>query len=108
MSDAKNRIQEAVTSAPVVIFMKGSPMLPQCGFSATAIEVLKRAGAPNPTAVDVLQDPDVREGIKAFTGWPTIPQVFVGGEFIGGSDILRELYEKGELKEKIEAAATAA
>jgi len=106
MSDVKDRIQDAISSAPVVIFMKGSPTLPQCGFSATAVEVLKRAGAPAPASVDVLQDPDLREGIKVFTGWPTIPQVFVGGEFVGGSDIVRELYEKGELQQKIEAAAT--
>ena len=104
MSDVKNRIQEAVSGAPVVIFMKGSPMLPQCGFSATAIEVLKRAGAPTPTAVDVLLDPDIRQGIKEFTGWPTIPQFFVGGEFIGGSDTALELYESGELQQKVDAA----
>ncbi|MDF1561887.1 MAG: Grx4 family monothiol glutaredoxin [Deltaproteobacteria bacterium] len=104
MSDIKTRIQETIASGPVVIFMKGSPMLPQCGFSATAVEVLKRAGAPNPVAVDVLQDPEVRQGIKDFSGWPTIPQVYVGGEFLGGSDIVRELYEKGELQEKIAAA----
>jgi len=100
----KQKIDEKVKSAPVVIFMKGSPMLPQCGFSATAVEVLKRAGAESPAHVDVLQDPEIREGVKAFTGWPTLPQVFVGGEFVGGSDIVRELYENGELAQKISAA----
>jgi len=108
MSDVKKQIEDTISSGPVVIFMKGSPALPQCGFSATAAEILRRSGAEKMVHVDVLADPAVRQGIKEFTGWPTIPQIFIGGEFVGGSDILRELYEKGEIEGMVKAAVGAA
>lgn len=93
-------IEEFVKEHPVVLFMKGSPQSPQCGFSANAAGILASYGKPI-AHVDVLADPDVREGVKSFTSWPTIPQVFIGGEFIGGADILRAMHDSGELKEKI-------
>ena len=101
MSDVKARIEATIQSGPVVIFMKGSPSLPQCGFSATAAECLKRAGAKELVHFDVLSDPAIRQGIKEYTGWPTIPQIFLKGEFIGGCDIVREMYESGELEKRI-------
>ena len=105
MDDAtKKRIEDKIASAPVVIFMKGSPMLPQCGFSAQAVEVLRRSGASDLAYEDVLADPEVRQGIKEHTGWPTIPQVFIKGEFVGGADVVTELYQAGELAEKVKAA----
>jgi monothiol glutaredoxin len=96
-------IEAQVAAAPVVLFMKGSPSAPQCGFSATAAGILSGYGKPL-AHVDVLLDPEAREDVKAFTSWPTIPQIFVGGEFVGGADILRELHQNGELKTLIEAA----
>jgi monothiol glutaredoxin len=96
-------IESQVVGAPVVLFMKGSPSAPQCGFSATAAGILAEYGKPL-AHVDVLQDPDVREDVKAFTSWPTIPQIFIGGEFVGGADILRELHQSGELRRLVEAA----
>ena len=95
----QDKIREQVTSNPVVLYMKGSPQSPQCGFSATATQLLKMAGAENLYTVDVLQNPDIREGIKQFAYWPTIPQLYVNGEFVGGSDIMREMYESGELQQ---------
>ncbi len=93
-------IEQFVRDNAVVLFMKGSPQSPQCGFSANAAGIL--AGYGKPIAhVNVLADPDVREGVKQVTSWPTIPQVFIGGEFIGGADILRAMHESGELKEKM-------
>jgi monothiol glutaredoxin len=108
MADVKQFIDEKIKSAPVVIFMKGSPLLPQCGFSATAVEALRRSGAEQIESVDVLADPAVRQGIKEYTSWPTIPQIFIGGEFVGGCDIVTELFQKGELGQKIEAAKNGA
>lgn len=102
--DTKKRIEDKIASAPVVIFMKGSPMLPQCGFSAQAVEVLRRSGATDLVYEDVLADPEVRQGIKEHTGWPTIPQVFIQGEFVGGADVVTELYQQGELAGKVKAA----
>lgn len=99
----KKRIAEKIASAPVVVFMKGSPLLPQCGFSAQTVEVLRRAGVENPAYEDVLADPEIRQGIKEFTGWPTLPQVFVHGEFIGGCDVVTEMWQAGELAEKLGA-----
>ena len=90
------RIGEIVTTNPVVLFMKGSPLFPQCGFSSRAIAILDRVGVEY-HSVDVLQDPEVRNGIKDFSDWPTIPQLYVNGEFVGGSDIMMEMYEAGEL-----------
>jgi monothiol glutaredoxin len=100
---ARAWIEAQVKGAPVVLFMKGSPSAPQCGFSASAAGILTGYGKPI-AHVDVLLDPDVREDVKGFTSWPTIPQVFIGGEFVGGADILRELHQNGELKTLLEAA----
>ena len=96
--DAQTRIAEAVQSADVLLFMKGTPLFPQCGFSSRAIAILDHLGVEYAT-VDVLQDQGVRQGIKAYSDWPTIPQLYVKGEFIGGSDIMMEMYEAGELGE---------
>lgn len=100
-------IEEVVKGSPVAIFMKGSPNAPQCGFSASASGILSSYGKPY-AHVNVLADPDVREGVKSYTNWPTIPQVFVGGEFVGGADILKQLHDSGELKGMIEKAYPAA
>jgi monothiol glutaredoxin len=100
-------IAEVVRTHPVVLFMKGSPESPMCGFSANAASILAGHGV-KPYHVDVLIDPEVREAVKAFSSWPTLPQVYVGGEFLGGADILRELHESGELAARLAAAATPA
>ena len=94
--DAQARIGEMVAKSDVLLFMKGSPLFPQCGFSSRAVAILNHLGAEF-DSVDVLQDQGVRQGIKAFSDWPTIPQLYVKGEFIGGSDIMMEMYESGEL-----------
>ena len=94
----QDRIREQVTGHPVVLYMKGSPQTPMCGFSATATEILKRCGVDGLYTVDVLQDPEIREGIKQYANWPTIPQLYVKGEFVGGCDIMREMYQSGELQ----------
>ena len=99
MSDDVNaRIAEAVNAADVLLFMKGTPLFPQCGFSSRAIAILDHLGVEYAT-VDVLQDQGIRQGIKAYSDWPTIPQLYVKGEFVGGSDIMMEMYESGELGE---------
>lgn len=95
--DTKATIQTQVTSHPVVLYMKGSPDFPQCGFSANAVRILRACGVQDIFAVDVLQDPEIRQGIKSFSNWPTIPQLYVHGEFVGGSDIMTEMYQSGEL-----------
>ena len=100
----QDTIKSQVTSHPVVLYMKGSPQQPMCGFSATATEILKRCGADEIHTVDVLQDPEVREGIKQYANWPTIPQLYVNGEFVGGCDIMREMYQSGELQKLIAGA----
>lgn len=94
---AKTRIADTVTANDIVLFMKGTPTFPQCGFSSTVVQVFDYLGAEYAT-VNVLEDPDIRQGIKDYNNWPTIPQVFVKGEFIGGCDIVREMFESGELK----------
>ncbi len=96
--DAQARIAEMVASADVLLFMKGSPLFPQCGFSSTAVSILNHLNVEF-GSVDVLQDQGVRQGIKAFSDWPTIPQLYVKGEFVGGSDIMMEMYESGELSQ---------
>ena len=101
----KQRIQEIVDGDRVVLFMKGSKHFPQCGFSATVVEVLKRVGTEF-NSVNVLEDPEIRQGIKEFANWPTIPQLYVGGKFVGGCDIIREMYENGELGEVLGATAS--
>jgi monothiol glutaredoxin len=99
--DTQDRIRETVTGHPVVLFMKGSPQFPQCGFSASAIQILKASGVDKPFTVDVLQDEEIRQGIKEYANWPTIPQLYVNGEFVGGADILREMYQSGELQQMV-------
>jgi monothiol glutaredoxin len=89
-------IQAQIEANPVMLFMKGTPMFPQCGFSARVIQILKHANIPFKTA-NVLEDPELRDGIKAFSNWPTIPQLYVKGEFVGGCDIITEMYQTGEL-----------
>ena len=95
-------IKEQVTNNPVVLYMKGSPDFPQCGFSANVVGILRACGVENFFSVNVLENPDIRQGIKEFANWPTIPQLYVNGEFVGGSDILREMYENGELKKVLQ------
>ncbi|HXZ50146.1 MAG TPA: Grx4 family monothiol glutaredoxin [Usitatibacter sp.] len=95
----QDRIREQVTGHPVVLYMKGSPQMPMCGFSATAAQLLKLCGARDVFTVDVLQDQEIREGIKEYANWPTIPQLYVKGQFVGGCDIMREMYEAGELRQ---------
>ena len=104
MSDAQNRIADIVKSNDVVLFMKGTALFPQCGFSSRAIAILDRLGAKY-EPVDVLQDTEVRQGIKEYRDWPTIPQLYLRGEFVGGSDIMMEMFESGELQELLAAAA---
>jgi len=101
--DARERIDAAVKGSPVVLFMKGTPLFPQCGFSSRAVAILQHLETEF-ASVDVLQDQGVRQGIKAYSDWPTIPQLYVRGEFVGGSDIMMEMYESGELKQLIEQA----
>jgi len=102
MSDVQQVIKDQVTSNPVVLYMKGTPQFPQCGFSALAIQVLGACGVKEVFTVNVLENPDIRQGIKSYANWPTIPQLYVNGEFVGGSDIMREMYESGELKKLLE------
>src|SRR5271169_33572 len=97
--DAQEIIKQQITSHPVVLYLKGTPQFPQCGFSANAVRILNALGVKDFFSVDVLQDPVVRQGIKDFANWPTIPQLYVNGQFIGGSDIMSEMYQGGELKE---------
>ncbi len=104
MSDAQSRIADIVKGNDVVLFMKGTALFPQCGFSSRAIAILDRLGSPYET-VDVLQDPEIRQGIKEYSDWPTIPQLYVKGEFVGGSDIMMEMFESGELQELLSADA---
>src|SRR3989337_922924 len=100
--DTQQRIKETVTSNRVVLYMKGTPQMPQCGFSAMAVQALQACGVSSFATVNVLADPEVREGIKQYANWPTIPQLYVNGEFVGGSDIMREMYESGELHKLLE------
>jgi monothiol glutaredoxin len=94
--DLKTRLDNEIQAHPIVIYMKGNPLFPRCGFSAAAVQILQAHGAVH--GVDVLAEPELRDAIKEYTRWPTIPQVFIRGKFVGGSDILRELEERGELK----------
>ena len=99
MSDISDKIKEQVTQNRVVLYMKGTPQFPQCGFSATVAEVLKRCGVTDYASFNVLQDDALRQGIKDYSNWPTIPQLYVDGEFVGGCDIVREMYQSGELQQ---------
>ena len=101
--DTQQRIKQIVDDNAVVLFMKGTPVFPQCGFSSMAVQILTHLGAKF-KAVDVLADPEIRQGIKEFSNWPTIPQLYVKGEFIGGSDIMMEMYQNGELQQLFAAA----
>jgi monothiol glutaredoxin len=97
----QQRIRENIAETPVVLFMKGSPVFPQCGFSAAVVQILSHLGVKF-RGVDVLSDPEIRQGIKEFSNWPTIPQLYVKGEFVGGCDIIREMFETGELQQLLE------
>ena len=101
-------IRDQVTNNDVVLYMKGSPQFPQCGFSSAAVQILKGCGVQEVLAVNVLSDDEIRQGIKAFSNWPTIPQLYVKGEFVGSSDIMREMYENGELQQLLKDAGIAA
>ena len=100
--DIKDRIKQQVTGSPVMLYMKGTPQFPQCGFSALAVQVLNACGVKEFGSVNVLADAEVRQGIKEYANWPTIPQLYVNGEFVGGSDIMREMYNSGELQKLLE------
>lgn len=100
----QNVIKEQVTQNRVVLYMKGTPDFPQCGFSANAVGILRACGVEQFFSVNVLENPEIREGIKAYANWPTIPQLYVNGEFVGGSDIMIELYQGGELQKMLEKA----
>jgi monothiol glutaredoxin len=104
VTEAKSRIADIVKANDVVLFMKGTSLFPQCGFSSRAIAILERLSVKYET-VDVLQDPEIREGIKDYSDWPTIPQLYVHGEFVGGSDIMMEMFESGELQQLVGAEA---
>ena len=101
MTDVRDRIDEIVKKHDIVLFMKGTALFPQCGFSSRAVAILDHLGVPFET-VDVLQDPEIRAGIKDYSDWPTVPQLFVKGEFLGGSDIMMEMFEAGELQALLE------
>ena len=101
MSDINTRISSIVTGNDVVLFMKGTPLFPQCGFSSKAVAILEHCGVAF-ESVDVLQDMEIRQGIKSFSDWPTIPQLYVKGEFLGGSDIMMEMFEAGELQQTLD------
>jgi monothiol glutaredoxin len=102
VTDSTSRIADLVKANDIVLFMKGTPLFPQCGFSSRAVAILDRLGAQYET-VDVLQDAEIRQGIKAYSEWPTIPQLYVKGEFVGGSDIMMEMFESGELQQLLGA-----
>jgi monothiol glutaredoxin len=102
-STTQDRIKQQIDESPVVLFMKGTPVFPQCGFSATVVQILSHLGVKF-KGVDVLADASVRQGIKEFSSWPTIPQLYVKGEFVGGCDIIREMFETGELKQVFDEA----
>jgi len=103
MSDVQQRIDDLVKSNRVMLFMKGTAQFPMCGFSGRAIQILKAAGAGDLKTFNVLEDEEVRQGIKAYANWPTIPQLYINGEFVGGSDIMMEMYESGELHQVLAA-----
>ncbi|MFM7448411.1 MAG: Grx4 family monothiol glutaredoxin [Leptolyngbyaceae cyanobacterium] len=101
--ETKERIEQLISSNKILVFMKGNKLMPQCGFSNNVVQILNVLGVPFET-IDVLEDREIREGVKEFSNWPTIPQVYINGEFIGGSDIMIELYQNGELQQKVEVA----
>ncbi len=101
--ETQTRIENLIQQNKIMVFMKGNKLMPQCGFSNNVVQILNHLGVPYETC-DVLEDPDIRQGIKELSSWPTIPQVYVNGEFIGGSDIMIELFQKGELQQMVEVA----
>jgi len=105
--DIKQKIHDTVTGSPVVLYMKGTPQMPQCGFSARAIQILQACGVKNLVTVNVLTDPDIRQGVKDYANWPTVPQLYINGEFVGGSDIMTEMYQSGELQKQLEPIVNA-
>ncbi|MFN9278565.1 MAG: Grx4 family monothiol glutaredoxin [Betaproteobacteria bacterium] len=105
MSDVQQQIDSLVKGHRVVLFMKGTAQFPMCGFSGRAIQVLKACGASDLKTVNVLEDEGIRQGIKEYANWPTIPQLYIGGEFVGGSDIMMEMYQSGELQQMLSPAA---
>jgi monothiol glutaredoxin len=105
MQDTQQRIKEQVAGHPVVLYMKGTPQFPQCGFSSLAVQVLNACGVQDFFSVNVLADAEIRQGIKEFANWPTIPQLYVNGEFVGGSDIMKEMYQSGELQKLLQGVA---
>lgn len=105
-NDISARIQQDITANPVMLYMKGTPQFPQCGFSSRVIQILNHLGVKYNTA-NVLEDPDLREGVKQFSNWPTVPQLYVAGEFVGGCDIVTEMFQSGELQELITEKASA-
>lgn len=104
--NVQEKIRQLVTTNSIVLYMKGTPQAPQCGFSGATVQLLKACGVPDFTSVDVLADPEIRDGIKAYSDWPTVPQLYIKGEFVGGADIVREMYEQGELQKLIDSAAS--
>jgi len=100
---SQDTIRDQVSKNKVVLYMKGTPQFPQCGFSANAVGILKACGVSDYLAVNVLADPEIRQGIKEFSSWPTIPQLYVNGQFVGGSDIMTDMYQKGELQKLLGA-----
>ena len=106
MTEANSTIQNEIASQDVVVFMKGTPQMPQCGFSGQVVQILTYLGVPF-KGVNVLTDPEIREGIKVFSNWPTIPQLYVKGEFVGGCDIVREMFQAGELAELLKSNGVA-
>ena len=103
--DTQERIRQTVTGNRVVLFMKGTAQFPQCGFSANAVQILRASGVDDLVTVNVLEDPEIRQGIKQYANWPTIPQLYVNGEFVGGSDIMMEMYRSGELTKVLQETA---
>jgi monothiol glutaredoxin len=102
--DTQQRIKQIITEHPVVLFMKGNAQFPMCGFSGRAVQILNACGVQQFKTVNVLEDEEIRQGIKEFSNWPTIPQLYVNGEFVGGSDIMMEMYQSGELKQLFPSA----
>jgi len=105
--DTKQRIKEQVEGNRVMLYMKGTPQFPQCGFSALTVQVLNACGVKDFASVNVLADAEIRQGIKEYANWPTIPQLYINGEFVGGSDIVKEMYESGELQKMLETVKQA-
>jgi len=104
--NVQEKIRTQVTDDDVVLYMKGTPQSPQCGFSAATVQLLKACGVHEFTAVDVLADPEIRDAIKSYSNWPTVPQLYIKGEFVGGADIVRDMYEQGELQKLIASTAS--